>query len=390
MKQVRFGIIGIGNMGRRHAQWIEEGKIAGGVLSAVCDILPECEKWARENLSKDVIFYKNHIDLLDSGTVDAVIISTTHYQHPAIAADALNRNIHILVEKPVGVFTKNVRELNELIDRKPNLVFGMMFNQRMNSLYQKVKEIVDRGDIGELRRTNWIITSWYRPQAYYNMSSWRASWEGEGGGVLTNQAPHQLDLWQWICGMPVKVSAHLQYGSHRNIIVEDDVTAFVEYENGATGTFITCTHDFLGTDRFEIYGNKGKIIIENSSKVTVKILKEPEEELNKRLTFEDIQKMVLNKCMEDLCDTDTFEIPDQWGIQHIKVTNNFTDAILYGKPLITPGKEGIRALTLANAMYLSSWTGKEVEIPFDEELFYAELQKRIKEEKKQKNIFGRS
>ena len=270
--------------------------------------------------------------------------------------------------------------MNELAESKPHLVFGMMFNQRTNPLYQKIKEIVARGDIGDIRRTNWIITTWWRPQAYYDMSSWRATWNGEGGGVLANQAPHQLDLWQWICGMPTKVRANLQYGSHRNIAVEDDVTAFVEYENGATGTFITCTHDIIGTDRFEIHGDKGKILVEGSKKVTVSRLKESENELNKRMTFADVANLFRGEGMSDLMDVEEFEIPDQWGTQHINVMINFTEAILEGKDLLAPGTDGIRGVTLANAMHLSSWLGKDIELPFDEDLFLSELEKRKAEE----------
>ena len=270
MKQVRFGIVGIGQMGGSHAEWLAEGKVENAVLAAVCDVNPQKKEWAAEKLPQDVKFYDNYIDMLDSGEIDAVLIATPHYDHPVIAIEALNRDLHTLVEKPAGVYTKKVREMNAVAESKPHLVFGMMFNQRTNPLYQRIKEIVANGEIGEIRRTNWIITTWWRPQAYYDMSSWRATWNGEGGGVLANQAPHQIDLWQWICGMPTKVRANLQYGSHRNIAVEDDVTAFVEYENGATGTFITCTHDIIGTDRFEIHGDKGKILVEGSKKVTVR------------------------------------------------------------------------------------------------------------------------
>ncbi|MDU4934858.1 MAG: Gfo/Idh/MocA family oxidoreductase [Peptostreptococcaceae bacterium] len=380
MKQVRFGIVGIGQMGGSHAEWLAGGKVENAVLAAVCDVNPQKKEWAAEKLPQDVKFYDNYIDMLDSGEIDAVLIATPHYDHPVIAIEALNRDLHTLVEKPAGVYTKKVREMNAVAESKPHLVFGMMFNQRTNPLYQRIKEIVANGEIGEIRRTNWIITTWWRPQAYYDMSSWRATWNGEGGGVLANQAPHQIDLWQWICGMPTKVRANLQYGSHRNIAVEDDVTAFVEYENGATGTFITCTHDIMGTDRFEIHGDKGKILVEGSKKVTVSRLKESENELNERMTFADVANLFRGQGMYDLMDVEEFEIPDQWGTQHVNVMINFTKAILEGTPLLAPGTDGIKGVTIANAMHLSSWLGQEVEIPFDEDLFLEELEKRKAEE----------
>ena len=380
MKQVRFGIVGIGQMGGSHAEWLAGGKVENAVLAAVCDVNPQKKEWAAEKLPQDVKFYDNYIDMLESGEIDAVLIATPHYDHPVIAIEALNRDLHTLVEKPAGVYTKKVREMNAVAESKPHLVFGMMFNQRTNPLYQRIKEIVANGEIGEIRRTNWIITTWWRPQAYYDMSSWRATWNGEGGGVLANQAPHQIDLWQWICGMPTKVRANLQYGSHRNIAVEDDVTAFVEYENGATGTFITCTHDIMGTDRFEIHGDKGKILVEGSKKVTVSRLKESENELNERMTFADVANLFRGQGMSDLMDVEEFEIPDQWGTQHVNVMINFTKAILEGTPLLAPGTDGIKGVTIANAMHLSSWLGQEVEIPFDEDLFLEELEKRKAEE----------
>ena len=380
MKKVRFGIVGIGQMGGSHAEWLAGGKVENAVLAAVCDVNPQKKEWAAEKLPQDVKFYDNYIDMLDSGEIDAVLIATPHYDHPVIAIEALNRDLHTLVEKPAGVYTKKVREMNAVAESKPHLVFGMMFNQRTNPLYQRIKEIVANGEIGEIRRTNWIITTWWRPQAYYDMSSWRATWNGEGGGVLANQAPHQIDLWQWICGMPTKVRANLQYGSHRNIAVEDDVTAFVEYENGATGTFITCTHDIMGTDRFEIHGDKGKILVEGSKKVTVSRLKESENELNERMTFADVANLFRGQGMYDLMDVEEFEIPDQWGTQHVNVMINFTKAILEGTPLLAPGTDGIKGVTIANAMHLSSWLGQEVEIPFDEDLFLEELEKRKAEE----------
>lgn len=381
MKEVRFGIIGIGQMGGSHATWLSEGKVPGAKLTAVCDIDEKKKEWANEKLPQDIKFFDNYIDMLDSGEIDAVLVATYHYDHPQMAIDALNRDIHTIVEKPAGVYTKKIREMNEVASQKPHLKFAMMFNQRSNPLYQRVREIVQNGEIGEIRRTNWIITTWWRPQAYYNMSDWRATWGGEGGGVLANQAPHQLDLWQWICGMPVKVRADLKFGSQRYIAVEDDVTAFVEYENGATGTFITCTHDILGTDRFEIHGDKGKILVEDSKKVTVKRLKESENELNKRFGFEDVKNLFMGKGLSDLFETEEFEIPDQWGIQHINVLINFTESLLEGKELLAPGSDGINGVILSNAMHLSSWLDKTVEIPFDEDLFLEKLNEQVEKEK---------
>ena len=366
MEKVRFGVIGIGNMGTSHSGWLVGNRIEGAELTAVCDIDEKRREWAKENLPGAVTVYDDYKKLLDSGKIDAVIIAVPHYLHPEIAIEALKRNIHTMVEK------------------HPDVKFAMMFNQRTNPLYQKVKEILDAGTIGNLRRVSWIITSWWRTQKYYDSSAWRATWAGEGGGVLVNQAPHQLDLLQWLCGMPSLMEAHLKYGSHRNITVEDDVTAYFEYPNGATGTFITCTHDALGTDRLEIHGDNGKIIITDSKSVVVKKMDKPEDVWNHELDFRQMLALVKGQTQQKLYTEETFECPENWDQQHIDVLINFTNAIAKGEQLIAPGAEGIKAVEIANSMFLSDWLGHSVTLPVDDDLFYEKLQEKVKEEKENK------
>ena len=383
MENVRYGVIGIGNMGTSHSGWLAGGKIPGATLTAVCDIDEKRRAWAKENLPEVAVF-EDYKELLDSKLVDAVIIAVPHYLHPEMAIEALKRNINTMVEKPAGVYASQIREMNAEAEKHPDVKFAMMFNQRTNPLYQKVKEILDAGTIGELRRVTWIITSWWRTQKYYDSSAWRATWAGEGGGVLVNQAPHQLDLLQWLCGMPSLMEAHLKYGSHRDITVEDDVTAYFEYPNGATGTFITGTHDALGTDRLEIHGDNGKIIITDSKCVTVKKMDKPEDVWNHELDFRQMLALVKGQTQQKLYTEETFECPENWDQQHIDVLINFTNAIAKGEELIAPGAEGIKAVEIANAMFLSDWLGHAVTIPVDDELFYAKLQEKVQEEKNRK------
>ena len=383
MENVRYGVIGIGNMGTSHSGWLAGGKIPGATLTAVCDIDEKRRAWAKENLPEVAVF-EDYKELLDSKLVDAVIIAVPHYLHPEMAIESLKRNINTMVEKPAGVYASQIREMNAEAEKHPDVKFAMMFNQRTNPLYQKVKEILDAGTIGELRRVTWIITSWWRTQKYYDSSAWRATWAGEGGGVLVNQAPHQLDLLQWLCGMPSLMEAHLKYGSHRNITVEDDVTAYFEYPNGATGTFITCTHDALGTDRLEIHGDNGKIIITDSKCVTVKKMDKPEDVWNHELDFRQMLALVKGQTQQKLYTEETFECPENWDQQHIDVLINFTNAIAKGEELIAPGAEGIKAVEIANAMFLSDWLGHAVTIPVDDELFYEKLQEKVQEEKNRK------
>ncbi|MGM0901862.1 MAG: Gfo/Idh/MocA family protein [Bacillota bacterium] len=382
MKQVRLGVIGIGAQGGTYAGFIAEGKVKNMVLGAICDINPEKKAMCVEKYP-DVPFYDNYIDMLESGNVDAVVTTVPHYLHPEMGIEALKRDIHSLLEKPAGVYTKQVKEINEFAATKPELTFAIFFNQRTNPLYQKVKEIVDNGEIGPIRRTNWMITNWWRPQAYYNQSDWRATWSGEGGGVLVNQAPHQIDLLQWICGMPKKVYSNVKYGFQRDIVVEDEVTTILDYGNGATGVFITCTHDVIGTDRFEILGDKGKIVVDDSKKITVKRLKKSENEMNAEMSWADAMKIFMGADLGEIYEEEVIEFQSVWGQQHISVLENFAANILDGTPLIAPGSDGIHGVGLANAIHLSSWLGKEVELPVDEELYFAELNKKIEAEKKE-------
>jgi predicted dehydrogenase len=380
METVRLGIIGLGAQGGYYAGFLYEGKVKNMVIGAICDIDPAQKAVANEKYP-DIPFFTDYIDMLESGLVDAVVTCVPHYLHPEMGINALRRNVHALVEKPAGVYTRQVRELNEFAATKPELTFGIMFNQRMNPLYQKLKSLIDDGEIGQIRRTNWIITTWWRPQGYYDQSAWRATWGGEGGGVLVNQAPHQLDLLQWICGVPTKVYAKVKYGYQRKIAVEDEVTAVLDYGNGATGVFVTCTHDVMGTDRFEILGDKGKIIVDDSKKITIKRLKQPESDMSQYMTMADVVKIFMGADMSSLYTEEVIEFGSVWGAQHIGVMENFAANIIDGTPLLAPGSDGINGVRLANAIHLSSWLNREVDLPFDEDRYLAELNRRIAEEK---------
>lgn len=378
MDTVRIGIIGVGNMGSDHAKYLYKGKVPNGKLVAICDIKEEKSGWIKDNLGEDIKFYTDVEMFLEDDEIDAVLIATPHYDHPPLVIKALNAGKHVLTEKPAGVYTKQVREMNEVAE-KSDKVFGIMYNQRTRPIYQKVKELIDSGEIGQIRRITWIITNWYRPQSYYNSGGWRATWSGEGGGVLLNQDPHQLDLWQWICGMPVKVRAFCHFGKMHNIEVEDDVTAYVEFENGATGVFITATGEAPGTNRFEISGDQGKLVIENE-KITFHRLRVSERQFNEEFTG-------------------GFGNPECWKIeipveaekeeQHALITKDWVNAIINGKTskeLLAPGVEGIKGLTISNAMHLSTFTDSWVQLPIDEDLYYEKLQEKIKNSTFVKNV----
>ncbi len=374
MEKVRMGIIGIGNMGGGHAKSLADGKCPEIELTAVCDIKPSRLEWAKENLPETVAQFDDAIAMLESGLIDAVIVAVPHYFHPQYVMEAMKHHIHVMCEKPAGVYTKQVREMNAMAE-KCDTTFAMMFNQRTNCVYRKLKEIVDSGEMGELRRANWIITNWYRAQCYYDSGDWRATWSGEGGGVLLNQCPHQLDLFQWICGMPNKVEAKLHFGKWHDIEVEDDVTAYFEYPNGATGVFITTTGDAPGSNRLELTMDGGKLVVENDKLYQWK-LEAPVSVFTKTATGN------FQHPATEFTEVET----DGENPQHNGVLNAFAAHILHGTPLVANGVEGIRGLTLSNAMHLSSFLGHAVEIPFDEDLYYEELMKRVATSRRKENV----
>ena len=374
MEQVKLGIIGIGNMGSGHCRTILDGQVPELKLAAVADLRETRRQWAKENLPEDVVIFEDGDALIESGVCDAVLVATPHYDHPRLVISALEHGLHALCEKPAGVYTKQVREMNEAAE-KSDKVFAMMFNQRTNCVYRKMYEIVHSGEYGQIKRVNWIITDWYRTQAYYNSGGWRATWAGEGGGVLLNQCPHNLDLLQWICGLPVKVQAFCHNGKWHDIEVEDDVTAYLEFENGATGVFVTTTADAPGTNRFEITLEKAKLVCEDN-----------------KLYF-----YVLDVSEREYCFTATegFAKPEGHVVeletdgenpQYAGVLRAFAAKILRDEPLVADGKEGIRGLMLSNAMHLSSWLGKPVTLPIDEDLFLEKLNELRENSKTKENV----
>lgn len=364
MERVRLGIIGIGNMGSGHAKSLLEGKVPEMQLTAVADRLEARREWAQNTLTDDVTVFEEGEDLIASGCCDAVLIAVPHYQHPELAQSAFAHHLHVLCEKPAGVYTKQVREMNEAAAQSDR-VFAMMFNQRTNCIYRKMHQLVTSGELGAIKRVNWIITDWYRTQSYYDSGSWRATWDGEGGGVLLNQCPHNLDLIQWICGMPSKVQAFCHNGKWHDIEVEDDVTAYLEYPNGATGVFITTTADAPGTNRFEITLERGKLVCEDEKLMLHKLA----------VSERDFCKTAPGGFDKPECHVTEVET-DGMNEQHVGVMKAFAGRILHGTPLVADGAEGIHGLTLSNAMHLSSWLNRPVTLPVDEDLFLEELTKR--------------
>ncbi len=376
MEKVKFGIIGIGNMGFAHLACLKNGDIENACVTAVCDINADKRKRASEKYP-DVKIFKTAEELMGSGVVDAVIIATPHKSHADLAMKALETGLNVLVEKPVDITVTKAKMLNDKA-KKSGKVFGIMFNQRTNPLFREAREIVRSGMLGNLKRSVWIVTNWYRTQAYYDSGDWRATWAGEGGGVLLNQAPHNLDIWQWICGMPIKVQAKCEVAKYHNIEVEDEAIINVVFEGGANGTFITSTGENPGTNRLEISGEQGKIVLENN---TLKWWKLEQNEAEFRFA---------SKEGFDKIDMQYLEIkPTEEETAHKGILQNFVNAILFGEELIAPGYDGINELTISNAAYLSSWKkGEEISLPFNVDEFDYELACRMQNSKNHQNKGG--
>ncbi|MBA3684558.1 MAG: Gfo/Idh/MocA family oxidoreductase [Planctomycetes bacterium] len=368
--QVRLGIVGIGNMGSCHLDNIVAGKIGRLQVTAICDVVADKLK-----KHPTIAHFGDAGQMIRSGAIDALLICTPHYDHTTIGVDALAQGLHVLVEKPLSVHKADCARLIAAWDKrpKPSQVFAAMFNQRTDPHYIKLRSMIRGGELGEIRRINWIITDWFRTEAYYASGGWRATWKGEGGGVLTNQCPHNLDLMQWMFGMPTKVRAFAKFGAWHGIETEDAVTAYLDYANGASGVFVTTTGEAPGTNRLEVAAERGKIVIEDG-KMTFTRNVTPMSEFSRTTTA-------------------AFSRPEVWHIdipvhghggQHNEVLQNFTDAILDGKELIAPAQEGIHSVELGNAMILSSLLERTIDLPMDGAVYEQQLKKLIAESKFEK------
>ncbi len=357
MTKVRIGIVGLGNMGADHARKILAGNVPRLELTAVADGFAE-----KRALFPQLKTFETPEEMIRSGEIDAILIATPHFAHTTIGIDALENGLHVLVEKPLSVHKADCERLIAAHKNKKQ-IFAAMFNQRTNPNYRKIRELVTNGELGEVRRVNWTLTNWFRPEAYYASSAWRATWKGEGGGVLLNQCPHQLDLFQWMFGMPKSVRGFVKLGRYHDIEVEDDVTAFFEYESGATALFITSTGEAPGTNRLEIAAERGRLVYENDK-------------------FEFIRNE-MSASEFSRTTNQAFGIPETWNVsiptkgqgeQHLGIMKNFVAAILDGAPLLSPAEEGIHSVEIANATLFSAVRGETVQLPLDSAAYEKMLQ----------------
>jgi predicted dehydrogenase len=370
MNTVRLGLIGLGNIGQHHFGYLTAGKVGRAELVAVSDaVASKLERY------KPLKIFTDGEELIRSGLVDAVIIATPHYQHTSLGIAALQHGVHVMVEKPISAHKADAERLIAAHQKNPKLVFAGMFQLRTEPRYVKIRKLIQSGELGELVRTSWIMTDWFRTEAYYASGGWRATWKGEGGGVLLNQCLHNLDVMQWLLGMPARVRGFCQLGRFHQIEVEDNVSAYLEYPNGATGTFVSSTGEAPGTNRFEIVGTRGKVLLEAD-----------------RLSFTRNEADMIEFSRTAKLG---FVKPDVWHVQipfepppntHAILMQNFVNAILDGEPLIAPGAEGIHSVELANVILYSSLIGQTIELPMDSAAYEQKLNQLIAQSKVQKKV----
>ncbi len=371
-KILKVAIVGVGNMGSAHANNIYSGKIEKMELAALCDISAAKRVWASEKF-EGVPVYADIDAMLDEVSPDVLIVAVPHYFHVPCAVKALEKGINVMVEKPASVSISDVEKMNRAAD-KSGKAFGIMFNQRTAPIFKKCREIVHSGTIGKIKRVSWSVTNWYRTQSYYNSSSWRATWGGEGGGVLINQAPHNIDMLQWIFGMPSSVRARCIEGKYHDIEVEDFAHIYMEYADGKTADFLTTTGEYPGTNRLEAVGDKGKLVLENG---VLKVWTLNFSESEYRMTAS-------NGTCTDKAEYAEYKF-DNSSSEHVNVLRAFADNILEGKPLVADGREGINELEITNAAYLSAWTDKTVSLPIDREAFDSILEEKKRSSKYEKD-----
>ena len=363
MDKVRIGIIGLGNIGQIHVNNLLESKVPRGVLTAVGDAFPDK---LPEYEAKGLKTFDSGEALIGSGEIDALIVATPHFQHTTLGIAALEAGLHVMVEKPISAHKADAERLIAAANARPELTFSGMFQMRVEPRYQKLRKLVRDGELGDLIRVIWIMTDWFRAEAYYQSSDWRATWKGEGGGVLLNQCLHQLDALQWIVGMPSKVQSHVGIGRHHDIEVEDDVTCYMEYANGANGAFITSTGETPGSNRFEIAGTKGRALLENDRLiVTRNEVASDEWSRTSKIGFKQPESTV-----------EEIPIPGADNA-HAQLIANFVNAILDGEALIAPGASGIGSVELANVMVYSGLLGQAVDLPMDSAAWESKLNELI-------------
>lgn len=370
MNQVRMAVIGTGSMGKKYAQMIAAGSVKDMVLTAVVCRSEANIEWAKEKLNQEVQIFPDADTLYAHGDLfDAVMIVTPHKLHPEMVKQGLLAGKHMFCDKPAGVSMKQCEEMARLA-REKDLKFAMMFHQRMYGKYLRIKELLEQNEIGVIRRVMMENSRYYRTQYYHKSGSWRSSWTGEGGGALINQGQHILDIWQWLVGMPQSVQAVIPFGKYNDFDVDDEATILMEYPDKRTAVFILTTGEGSWTERLEIVGSKGTILLEED-KLTISRYDQDLTEYGKNAQC---------NAREQMKETLTVEDYPKEKEPYEEMLADFADAILTDGSVAVSGLEGLHALELTNAAYLSAFTGKKISLPMDADEYEKELTRRMQDE----------
>src|SRR5436190_6484216 len=301
--------------------------------------------------------FGNHRELLVLEP-DVVVVCTPHPSHPALTAEALEAGAHVLVEKPLAPEAREAEAMIDAADRAGRLL-GVCFQQRFRPPVAAARALISAGRLGELVRVS-IVDPLYRPNSYYRTASWRGTWQGEGGGVLMNQAPHTLDLLCHLAGPPATV-----WGRSRRRLqpmeAEDSASALLEYAGGAAGTIAVSTVE-PGAQRIELVGDRGRIEIVGETIVFERF----EPPLSAHLPA--ASEMFAQPAIV----AEQVELPVGRG-DHLEVHADFAAAVRGGRAPRVPAHEAIWSLELANAIVLSTHTGRAVRLPVDRDAYAALL-----------------
>ena len=357
MDKVRVALIGFGGMGKIYAQMIQFGMVPGMKLNGVCCRNPEGQALLREQFP-DVAIYPDADDMEAHGDeFDAVIIVTPHTSHISIGYRFAKLGKHILMDKPAGTVAGEVEGLVRFCEEK-GLAFSMIFNNRQLPVFQAMKRKLESGILGNLHRAVWVCNDWYRSPAYHASAGWRSSWNGEWGGMMVNQNPHYLDMWNWFFGLPDRVYAAMEFGRYNDFLVDDAIDLQLYYDNGFHGTFISATGEAPGVNRLEIWGSKGRLTLEGN-KITF-----AENEMSVE-EFGAVNKEKFAKIPYTVSE----EVLDQQVNPYAIIMENFARHLLSDEPLLTTGWDGLRQVQLANAIYVSGWEERKVPVPVAEERY---------------------
>lgn len=370
MEKIRMAVIGIGIMGKKYAKMIREGMISGMRLGAVCCRSQENIQWAKAQLGEEIPVFENTKQLFESSDLfDACLIVTPHKLHPEMIMQALDAGKHVFCDKPIGISMKQCQGIREKLDQS-GLVFAMMFHQRMYPKYERIHTLLENGTLGQIRRIMVENSRYYRTWYYHKSGSWRSSWKGEGGGALLNQGQHLLDIWQWLFGMPDSLYAMIPYGKYNDFSVDDEATILMKYPDKKTAVLILTTGEGTWTERMEIAGSKGTLILEDNH-LTLHLYDQDLDDYKKTAACssrEEFKEKVLEEVFPE--DQEPYE----------EMLTDFAQAVLKKRPVRVNGLEGLNSLELTNAAYLSAWTGETVALPLDAERYERELEKRITDE----------